>query len=78
MPAIIDDDRKHAQLGHCANCDRDDILVRPVEAIGHHGQSRGWYKACFDCFKPRITWRPRGEHSHSYVSPAKEATDETD
>jgi len=67
---LVDDDRTHASTGKCENCERDGVLVRPVEAFGWLGESRGYHRICFDCFKPRVTWRPRGEHAKTYHSPA--------
>ena len=72
MPYVIDDERDHPSIGRCDNCGRDGVQTRRVEAIDRfHGRSRGWYWICFDCFAPRITWRPRSDSPRVFVSPAE-------
>jgi hypothetical protein len=40
--------------GTCENCHKEQIDVRKVKAIGHAGESRGYYDVCFQCIKPVI------------------------
>jgi len=72
MTRVIDDDRDHARIGTCENCDQSNVLVRPVQEVGWCQESRGYRQICFDCFRSRIRWRPRGEHAAIYTSPAGE------
>ena len=72
MVIVVDDDRKRGLTGMCENCGRDNVLVRPVQSVGWLNEPRGYYKLCFDCFRPRISWRPRGKHAQIYTSPVCE------
>jgi len=69
--AIIDDERTHTTLGSCEHCGKRDVPVRQVEVFGWMRESRGYYSLCFDCFAPRITWRPRPDSPRTIVSPVK-------
>jgi len=71
---IIEDERDRGYMDVCENCGKT-ALGRRVEAIGFAGESRGFFFICFICFRPRITWRPRGEHSRTYVSPISPTLD---
>jgi len=64
----ITDERDHGQMGVCENCKKE-ALGRHIEVFGWMRESRGFYFICFDCFGPRITWRPRGKHAKVYTSP---------
>ena len=64
----IDDDRRCAVPGECENCGENNVLVRPVQAVGWLNEPRGYHSICFSCFAPRITWQ-RGEGGGIYVSP---------
>jgi len=67
---IVKDDRDDAENGICENCEKEKD-VRPVEAFGWLGESRGFHLICYDCFGARITWRPTGKHKRLMVSPVR-------
>lgn len=49
-------DLEQGQKGICENCKKE-TWIRRVEAVGHGGQKRGWYKMCYKCYGPQILWR---------------------
>ena len=54
------------QIGTCEDCGRENVKVRPVEAYSWMSRaSRGFYKLCFKCFGPRVTFTSRGKEFYA-------------
>ena len=58
------------QIGTCEDCGRENVKVRPVEAFSMFARpsresSRGFYKLCFKCFGPRVTFTSRGKEFYA-------------
>jgi hypothetical protein len=53
---VIKCDTEDAFIGDCENCGRHGD-VRRIEAIGHMGESRGYYDICFECIGPRVQFK---------------------
>lgn len=55
-------------LGTCENCHKENVMVRKIEAYGAFGSGmRGYYNICFECFKPRVSFK--GSGGRTYHSP---------
>ncbi len=67
---IIKDERTIEAVDLCENCNKEK-KGRRVKAYGLHKESRGYYFLCFDCFQPRVFWRPRGKYSKVISTPIR-------
>jgi len=67
---IVKDERDDAIQSTCVHCGvfGDGRYEEIVDAFG---ANRGYSFLCFDCFAPRIFWKPEGTHSKMYASPVK-------
>ena len=53
-------DLDEAFSGTCAQCGRENVKVRRIEAKGLFGESRGFFDICFNCMRPVIYVKARG------------------
>lgn len=67
---IISDERNESTKEKCAHCGKV-AEGRRTEIVGHCYESRGFCFLCFECFGPRIRWRPKGRHSKIYTTPVR-------
>lgn len=67
---IVKDERETGVDGTCEHCGKT-TTGRLVSGLDRFtGEIRRYWFLCFDCFGPRIFWRPRGKHAKVYESPA--------
>lgn len=70
---IVKDERQYIDKnsGECEQCHKT-APGRKVEigASAFGGAGRGWYFLCYECWKPRIFWKP-SQNSEVNESPAE-------
>lgn len=69
---IVKDERVENKIQKCEQCG-EIAQGRSIEAIDRiHGEGRGWWFLCFECFGPQIHWK-KSEGGMLYKSPAPQA-----